>query len=51
MKSYKCLHSYLEKCLLNIEITDDKNKDQIIYFPKYPVFNSLAGNLRDYIMG
>jgi hypothetical protein len=36
---------------LHIEITDDKNKDQIIYFPKYPVFNSLAGNLRDYIMG
>ena len=50
MKSYRCLHSYLEKCLLKIEITDDKNRDQFIYFPKYPVFNSLAGNLRDFIM-
>jgi hypothetical protein len=50
MSSYKCLHTYLEKCLLNIEITDDKGKDQVIYFPKYPVFNSLAGNLRDHIM-
>lgn len=51
MQDYKCMHTYLEKCLLNIEITDDKNKDQIIYFPKYPVFSSLTGNLRDYIMG
>ena len=40
----------LEKCLLNIEITDDNGKDQYIYFPKYPVFSSLTGNLRDYIM-
>ena len=44
------MYSYLEKCLLNIEITDDNGKDQFIYFPKYPVFNSLTGNLRDFIM-
>lgn len=50
MASYKCLYAHLEKCLLSIEITDDKGKDQVIYFPKYPVFSSLTGNLRDYIM-
>jgi len=36
--------------LISIEINDDKNQDQTVYFPKYPVFNSLSGNLRDYIM-
>lgn len=45
-----CMYSYLEKCLLNIEITDEKGKDQVIYFAKYPVFSSLTGNLRDFIM-
>lgn len=50
MAEYKCMYSYLDKCLLNIQITDDKGKDQFIYFPKYPVFKSLSGNLRDLIM-
>lgn len=50
MKEYQCLNSFLEKNLLSIEITDDKGSDQFIYFPKYPVFSSLTGNLRDYIM-
>lgn len=50
MKSYKCIYTELEKCLLKIEITDDKGKDQYIYFPKYPVFKSLADNLRNHIM-
>lgn len=44
------MYTYLEKCLINIEITDDKGSDQVIYFPKYPVFSSLTGNLRDFIM-
>ena len=50
MGEYQCLYTYLEKNLLNIQITDDKNSDQTLYFPKYPVFSSLSGNLRDYIM-
>ena len=50
MGEYQCLYTYLEKNLLNIQITDDKNSDQTLYLPKYPVFSSLSGNLRDYIM-
>lgn len=50
MQEYKCMNTYLENCLLKIEITDDKGSDQFVYFPKYPVFSSLTGNLRDYIM-
>lgn len=50
LAEYHCMYTYLEKCLLNIEIADDKGADQVIYFPKYPVFSSLTGNLRDYIM-
>ena len=44
------MYTYLEKCLINIEVTDSQGKDQVIYFPKYPVFNSLTGNLRDFVM-
>lgn len=43
------MFEYLEKCLLSIEIVNGSNK-QIIIFPKYPVFNSLSGNLRDTVM-
>lgn len=45
------LWNALEGCLLNIEINDNQNKAQNIYFPKHPVFSSLSGGLRDYIMG
>jgi hypothetical protein len=44
------MYSYLEKLLLSIEVTDEKGSDQTVYFPRYPVFESLTGNLRDYIM-
>lgn len=45
------LYSYLESLLINIEINDEYNKLQKVLFPKHPVFNSLSGNLRDYVMG
>ena len=44
------LWTTLEESLLNIEINDEKNKAQNIYFPKHPVFSNLSGGLRDYIM-
>lgn len=50
MKHYKCLYTELEGLLLSIEVTDEKGKDQTLFFPNYPVFSSLAGNLRDHIM-
>lgn len=50
MKDYKCTYSHLETLLLSIEVTDEKGKDQTLYFPNYPVFSSLTGNLRDYVM-
>ena len=36
--------------MLSIEVTDENGKDQTIFFPNYPVFSSLTGNLRDFIM-
>ena len=36
--------------MINIEINDEYNKLQVVLFPKHPVFNSLSGNLRDYVM-
>lgn len=36
--------------LLSIEVTDEKGKDQTVFFPNFPVFASLTPNLRDYIM-
>ena len=44
------MYTHLEKLLLSIEVTDEKGRDQTVYFPKYPVFESLKGNLRDYVM-
>lgn len=44
------LFDYLEKCLLKIEINDVYDKKQIVYFPKYPVFDSLSANLKNTIM-
>jgi len=32
------------------EVADDKGKNQTVFFPKFPVFDSLAANLRDEIM-
>lgn len=50
MKDYKCMYGHLETLLLSIEVTDEKGTDQTVFFPNYPVFQSLAGNLRDEIM-
>ena len=47
MKKYQCLFAYLESLLISIEVADDKGKNQTVFFPKFPVFDSLAGNLRD----
>lgn len=44
------MYEYLEKCILKIEITDNNNQEQTVYFPRYPVFSSLSPNLRDYVM-
>lgn len=35
---------------MNIEITNDKGTNQIVYFPKIPVFNSLSDGLKNYVM-
>lgn len=43
------LYEFLEKNLLQIEIING-GISQIVIFPKYPVFNSLTGGLRDTIM-
>jgi protoheme ferro-lyase len=43
------LYDYLEKNLLRIEIINN-GVEQIVIFPKYPVFNSLTSGLRDTIM-
>ena len=51
MRKYQCPLTFLESCLLSIEVTDARGSDQNLYFPKYPVFDSLTDNLRDYIMG
>ena len=45
------MFSELETYLIKIEINDERNKKQIVYFPKIPVFYSLSGSLRDFIMG
>lgn len=45
------MYDYLESLLINIEIRDEYGKLQVVLFPKHPVFNSLSGNLRDYVMG
>ena len=45
----KELYEYLEKCLIEIEIMN-QNKVQTLIFPKYPVFSSLTGGLRDAVM-
>jgi hypothetical protein len=50
MENYTCLYSHLESLLLSIEVTDEKGTTQTVFFPNYPVFGSLAGNLRDHIM-
>lgn len=44
------MFEYLERCILKIEITDNNNQEQTVYFPRYPVFSSLSPNLRDYVM-
>lgn len=43
------LFEFLEKNLLQIEIING-GIPQTVIFPKYPVFNSLTGNLRDTVM-
>ena len=50
MKKYQCMYSHLETLLISIEVADQKGKNQTVFFPKFPVFDSLAGNLRDKIM-
>jgi len=45
----KELYDYLEKNLLSIEIIMG-GESQIVRFPKFPVFNSLTGGLRDTVM-
>lgn len=45
------LYGYLESLLINIEISDEYNKLQTVLFPRFPVFESLSSNLRDYVMG
>ena len=50
VKNNPQLFDYLENCLLNIEITNDKGINQVVYFPKIPVFNSLSEGLKDYVM-
>mgnify|MGYP000221092185 CR=1 FL=1 len=50
MKRYKCMYTHLESLLISIEVADDRGVNQTVYFPKFPVFDSLAGNLRDIIM-
>ncbi len=44
------MYAYLEKNILKIEITDNNDEEQTVYFPRYPVFSSLSPNLRDYVM-
>lgn len=39
----------LEAKLLQIEICN-KGKNQILYFPNHPIFDSLSGQLRDEVM-
>ena len=36
--------------MINIEIRDEYQVGQVVLFPKHPVFNSLSGDLRDYVM-
>lgn len=43
------LYDFLEKNLLQIQIMNG-GMPQTVIFPKYPVFNSLSGNLRDTVM-
>lgn len=50
MKGYKCMYTHLESLLISIEVADDRGVNQTVFFPKFPVFDSLAGNLRDSIM-
>lgn len=50
IKNNPQLFDYLENCLLSIEITNDKGVNQVVYFPKIPVFNSLSEGLKDYVM-
>ena len=50
MASYECMYGHLETCLCVIEINDANGKNQLLYFPNYPVFGSLSGQLRDTIM-
>jgi len=50
VKNNPQMFDYLENCLLNIEITNDKGINQVVYFPKIPVFNSLSEGLKDYVM-
>jgi hypothetical protein len=45
------LFELLESLLINIEISDEYGKLQTVLFPRFPVFNSLSSNLRDYVMG
>ena len=50
MKKYNCMYSHLETLVISIEVADEKGTNQTVYFPKFPVFDSLSGNLRDKIM-
>lgn len=43
------LFEFLEKNLLQIEIINN-GVEQLVIFPKYPVFKSLTGGLRDTVM-
>ena len=50
MKKYNCMYSHLETLVISIEVADEKGTNQTVYFPKFPVFDSLSGSLRDKIM-
>ncbi len=50
LETHKELFQFLESLLLSIEINDHNMKRQIVLFAKFPVFDSLSGNLRDYLM-
>jgi hypothetical protein len=46
---HTALYEYLEKNLIQIEIINN-GVEQLVIFPKYPVFKSLTGGLRDTVM-
>ena len=44
------MYEHLESLLLSIQVDDGKGGTQTVFFPRYPVFSSLADSLRDQIM-